>query len=203
MGYETKCRVVVGDSGADAKVLLETDDLVVRGPIRLSIPRNSISSVSAAGGRVTVTHDRGIAVLELGDAAAGWVERLSAPPKPLLDKLGVTAKSVVSVMGVDDAEFLESLSGRVSDIAHDMPRKNSDLIFFGVENERDLARIPRLAKQLRPDGALWVIHRKGPTGVSDARIFAVARDSGLAYTKVARFSTTHTAEKLVVPKSRR
>jgi hypothetical protein len=52
------------------------------------------------------------------------------------------------------------------------------------------------------DGTL-VVHPKGRHGVAGTSIFAAATAAGLACTKVARFSGTHTAEKLVVPRSAR
>ena len=49
------------------------------------------------------------------------------------------------------------------------------------------------------DGAIWVVHPKGPTGIADTAIFAKAKELGLIATKVARVSDTLTAEKLVRP----
>jgi hypothetical protein len=53
------------------------------------------------------------------------------------------------------------------------------------------------------DGAIWVVHPKGAGGLRDTEIFVEAKRLGLTYTKVARFSQTHTAEKLVIPKAKR
>jgi hypothetical protein len=68
-----------------------------------------------------------------------------------------------------------------------------------VESEKDLDRIGRAMKAMTDNGAIWVVHRKGPSGVADTTIFAAAKALGLTYTKVARVSDTHTAEKLVRP----
>jgi hypothetical protein len=54
-------------------------------------------------------------------------------------------------------------------------------------------------KAMNDDGAIWVIHRKGPTGIADTTIYSRAKALGLTYVKVARVSDTHTAEKLVRP----
>lgn len=56
---------------------------------------------------------------------------------------------------------------------------------------------------LAPNGARWVVHPKGHDGVTDTDVFPAAKKAGLTYTKVARFSATHTAEKLVIPKASR
>ena len=65
------------------------------------------------------------------------------------------------------------------------------------------ARIARALDATVSSGAVWVIHRKGPTGVADTTIFGKAKELGLVYTKVARVSETHTAEKLVRPRNKR
>jgi hypothetical protein len=55
----------------------------------------------------------------------------------------------------------------------------------------------------RRNGAIWVVHPKGKGALRDTEIFAAAQQVGLTATKVARFSATHTAEKLVIPVARR
>jgi hypothetical protein len=53
------------------------------------------------------------------------------------------------------------------------------------------------------NGAIWVVHPKGKGALKDTEIFAAAKTLGLVSTKVARFSETHTAEKLVIPVAHR
>ena len=79
----------------------------------------------------------------------------------------------------------------------------SDVIFLGAEHVAALERLPKALASMARDGAIWVVHRKGAGGLRDIEIFAHAKQLGLTYTKVARFSATHTAEKLVIPKSKR
>jgi hypothetical protein len=208
MGYETQCRVVSQLDGgerceADARVLLETDDLIVRGGVRLKIPRDTVTSVKVKAGTLTVRHAAGAAMFALGPQATAWAERITAPAKPLLDKLGVRPDSQVSVLGVRDDAFLADLAARAPAVTRGRATSGSDVIFLGVERQSDLARITSASRALAPAGALWVIHRKGPTGVRDTAIFAAAVAAGLTYTKVVRFSDTHTGEKLVIPRSAR
>ena len=66
-----------------------------------------------------------------------------------------------------------------------------------------LSRIATCSRALAPAGALWVVHPKGTNGLKDTDVFAAGKAAGLTYTKVARFSDTHTAEKLVIPKAKR
>ena len=53
-----------------------------------------------------------------------------------------------------------------------------DVIFIGVETEKDLDRIGRAMKAMTDSGAIWVIHRKGPSGIADTTIFAAAKRWG-------------------------
>lgn len=203
MGYEAKCTLRVGRRTTDGKALLETEELIFRGGERpLRIPFKSVSAVEAADGRLTVTHgDAGatpaVAVFDLGDQAEKWAQRIRSP-KSLLDKLGVTPASRVLVAGVEDADFDRQLAERCERVERGRPAGAYDLIFLATESPADLARIGPLAERLGPKGALWVVHPKGPASrVKDTDVFAAAKPLGLTYTKVAKFSETHTGEKLV------
>jgi hypothetical protein len=58
-------------------------------------------------------------------------------------------------------------------------------------------------KFMKRDGAIWVIRPKGSPAISEGDVRKAGRNAGLVDTKVARFSETHTAEKLVIPVNRR
>ena len=208
MGLETRCRVTVRDaSGAeraadDAVVLLETDELIVRGPARVKVLRSAITAVRAAEGALTIEHAGGTVVLGLGAAGAKkWAEKIAEAPKPLIDKLDVKPGAKVWVSGVTDETFLASLRARSDHVSTGRSASGCDVIFLAVERTADLAGIAKAAGAMGPKGALWVVHPKGKDGVPDTAIFAAAKEAGLTYTKVARFSETHTAEKLVRPRA--
>lgn len=204
MGYETKCRTRVSDAAgvreADATVLLETDDLIVRGEARVKIPRRSIQDVRTRGDKLTVTSPLATVVMTLGpDAAAKWAKKIQEPPKQLIDKLDVKPTSKVWLFGIDDDVLISQVTGRASKTTTGSSSSACDVIFVGVENEKQLDRIDRAAKAVNEDGAIWVVHPKGVHGVADTIVFERAEALGLTYTKVARVSETHTAEKLVRP----
>jgi hypothetical protein len=189
LGAEATCRVT-----AELKVLLETDEIIVRG----KIPFGAITSAKAEGGRLMLRTAAGDVVFDLGDAAAKWAEKIRSP-KSLIDKLGVARDAIVSLISVDDEDFLTELSSRTETITRGRVNPRSAMVFLGVDHARDLARIGSVAAKLPPNAALWVIHPKGKDGVADTAIFAAAKQAGLTYTKVARFSATHTAERLNRP----
>ena len=209
MGAEAKCHLRLDGTEHEGKALLETDELLFRGDargdrrgVRLKIPLAAITGVTAASGELHVHHADGEATFLLGPQAAKWAERIRSP-RSLLDKLDVKATQTISVLAIDDEEFLRQLRERAERVVIGKVAAASDLIFLGAESERDLRRIESALASMKRDGAIWVVHPKGKDGLPDTTIFAAAKKVGLTYTKVARFSATHTAEKLVVPKARR
>jgi hypothetical protein len=202
MGLEATCRVRTGMATHEAKVLLETDEIIVRGTARQRIPLADVSAVAAADGELRVDYAGGTLVLELGDAAGKWAERIQSP-RTLLEKLGVREGQTISIIGVSDDEFLEQLARSGARVSAGRLEKNSDIVFLGATTQRDLTKLGAAAKAIVRDGAIWVVHPKGKGALQDTEIFAAAKKLGLVSTKVARFSPTHTAEKLVIPVARR
>ena len=199
MGAESECTVHFGGRRSEGKALLETDQLIFRGTFRLAIPRKSISKLDATDGSLRVTFPDGTAIFELGPTAAKWADKIRNPPS-LLDKLGVKPDMRVAVVGVDDETFLDELAKRTSSVATRTPKKDTEIIFLGAESSGDLARLAKLREYLTPAGAIWVIHTKGKgAAFKDVDVFAAAKKAGLVDVKVASFSATHTAEKLVIP----
>lgn len=202
MGRETTCRGEGTAGAADGRLLLETDELIFRGPARVRIPFASIRAVSAQDGWLTVQYDGGAMRFEVGADAAKWAERIQKP-RGRLDKLGITARSVVSVLGVDDPGFLGELAASGATVSRGRLRKGSTVVMFGVEAVGELARLPDLRGRLDPAGGIWVVHRKGKGAVKDVEIFAAGKAAGLVANKVMRFSDTHSADRLVIPKALR
>jgi hypothetical protein len=202
VGLEAKCQLRVGRAVHEGKALLETDDLLFRGDVRLKIPLTSIKTVTAADGVLQVDHTEGRAAFNLGPAADRWAERIRSP-RTLIDKLDIKPGALVSVLGVTDAGFLAQLAARTPNVSLGKLNIKSAVILLAVEKPRDIDKIQRVAEKMARTAMLWVVHPKGVNGVKDTDIFAACDTAGLTYTKVARFSATHTAEKLVVPVSMR
>jgi hypothetical protein len=207
MGSETRCRVAFLPEGshaeqvADGKALLETDHLLFRGDFRLAIPLAEIRSLTDDAGQLAVTFPGGVARFELGPLAARWATKIRSP-KGLLDKLGVKPGARVLVLGVADPDFLALLEARAGDVAQRL-RGDNDLVFLFADERRVLERLAELSARLKPDGAIWVVRPKGRTEITEQDVLSLGRAAGLVDVKVARYSATHTAEKLVVPVARR
>lgn len=210
MGYETKCRVRVADASGSvresdaATVLLETDELIVRGDARVRVPRGSIQRVTARAGVVTITSPAAVVSLTLGEDAAGkWQKKLGEAPKRLIDKLDVKPGAMVWLSGIREDDLAAQVNERAGRVVTGRMAKSCDVVFVQVDSADQLDRIGRAAAATTPDGAVWVVHPKGKTGVADTLIFGRARQLGMTYTKVARVSDTLSAEKLVWPRASR
>lgn len=126
------------------------------------------------------------------------------PEKPLLDKLGVKAGARVAVIGVDDPAFMEELRNRTADVTIGSPRGDSDLIFLNVDSPGELMVLGELRRSLKPDGAIWVIRRKGAERtLRDVDIIEAGKFARLIDNKIASFSETHGAMRLVIPLAQR
>ena len=180
--------------------LLETDELIVRGDARVRVPRASIEEVAAHDGILTVRWDAGTLDLTLGAAAAKWATKLGEAPKPAVDKLDVKAGMLVSAVGIADAELLAQVEARAGHLVRGSVEPGSDVVLLGVERAADLGAIAPAAAAMAERGAIWAVHPRGVREVQDTVIVAAATAAGLTYTKVARVSETHTAEKLVRPR---
>lgn len=209
MGLEAKCHARVTDSSgktreADSTVLLETDELIVRGEARIRIPRSDIQALDIRAGKLTITAPTARVALALGpDAATKWAKKLAELPKLLIDKLDVRPGAKVWLFDIDDETLIAQVDQRTSAVLRGRSASACDVVIVDVNSEKELDRIERAIEATHPSGAVWVIHRKGADGVADTTIFARARSLGLVYTKVARVSDRDTAEKLVRPLSTR
>lgn len=118
--------------------------------------------------------------------------------KPLLDKLGVKPGSRVAVLNLDDAEFLARLRERTKDIVLGKPSRPCDIVFVGADEMRDLQRLKRVKSWIEPNGAIWVVRRKGADRrLLDTDLIAAGLDAGLVDNKIASFSDTHSAMRFV------
>jgi hypothetical protein len=165
----------------------------------VKIPFAGLTKVNVTGGRLSLTNGDGTVTLDLGDKAEKWAEKIRNP-RSLLDKLGVKPGMRLAVVGLNDSRFEEQLRERCNDVTIGKPLRDTHIVFFAAESQKELDRLATLKKSLIPAGAIWVVHRKGKEGkLKDVEVFAAAKQAGLVDNKVASFSETHTAERLVIP----
>lgn len=205
MGSELRCVARAGGKKGEGKALLETSEILFRGDakeFRLKVAFASVKKVEARAGRLELTTAEGVVVLELGDAAAKWADKIKNP-RSRIDKLGVKAGMRVAVIGVDDPALRGELEARGAEVTWGKAAAGAQVIFYGANAAKDLERLETLKGRLDPAGAIWIVRPKGSASISEAEVMARGKAAGLVDVKVVAFSATHTAEKYVIPLAKR
>jgi Protein of unknown function (DUF3052) len=115
-----------------------------------------------------------------------------------MDKLGVKPGHRVTVLGVDDPAFMAALRTSAKDVSTKR-RKESDLVFLAAETHKDLERLTDLRGDIKRDGAIWVVRRKGKqAALSEVQVIEAALAARMVDNKIASFSDTHGAMRLVI-----
>jgi len=205
MGLEATCSATLAGRESRGKALLETKELLFRGVFRARVPLGEIERVTVDGETLTVKWRGGTLALALGTAADKWAEKIKHPPSRL-DKLGINPTSRVALVGDFgfDATFEAELAAGGAGDAAATTRTPVDVLFYAPTTRAALDRIGTLAKRLQPAGALWIVRPKGKdTLVTETDTRRAGLAAGLVDVKVAAFSATHTALKLVIPVAKR
>lgn len=199
MGSEVNCRMKIDGKEYKGKALLETDELIFRGERNLRIFFKDMKSVDVGDDELSVVFRGGSASFSLESNAGIWQQKI-LHPKSVLDKLGVKENSRVSVVGVDNKQFLKELKRRTQSISEDRPQKESDFIFYEANSAKELTEVAALKRFLKQNGAMWIVSLKGKQArIKDTEVMAAGKKAGLVDTKVVGFSETHTALKFVIP----
>jgi hypothetical protein len=203
MGVEASCTATFGAARGAGKALLESSELIFRGPFRLKIPFASIRRVKAARGILTVTFAEGLATFDLGKAAEAWALKIRYP-RPLIDKIGILPGMRVQLVGaragVGDADFWSDLRARV----RARPREQLiALILYFVKAASALDRLGELRETIAQNGSIWVIYPKGARVIREADVRSAGLRQGLVDVKIASFDDTHSSMKFVIPVAQR
>ena len=121
---------------------------------------------------------------------------------PLLDKLGVRPGMRVAIVGEvdEDGSFAELLADRTSDVTLGEPAADTDLVFLAADATTELEALAGLRRRIRPNGAIWVVSRKGRSAtLRDVEVMAAGKANELVDNKVVGFSDTRTSLRLVIP----
>lgn len=204
MGSEVLCKVSFQGQTSEGKAYLESEKVTFRGTFRFDIPVTAVSGVAVSRGVLKVSTAEGLASFSLGpELAEKWANKLKNP-RSLLDKLGVKAGQKLCVLGVKDEDFLAQLERKVGEVHTGRAPRECDLLIVAVDGPEDLERLGTWQRSIKRDGGIWIVRPKGKASkLADGEVIAAAKAQGLSVVKVAKFSETHTAEKLVIPLSQR
>jgi len=175
-----------GRSG-EALVLLESQELLVRGEVKLRLARAEIEAFSVTATGLVVTAPGGTLTVELSpELAARWAQALAKAPPTLASKLGLEGRRALVVGRVEDSTLAEALQGHTT-------ATSPDLLLAVILDSDDLNRGLHVAGE-HPTLPLWCVYRKGPQAdPGDAAIRDVLRGAGYIDTKACAVSATLTA----------
>jgi hypothetical protein len=202
LGREVRCSGIFNGASSEGQAQLETDFVLWRGEERAKIPFASLASVDVRDGWLHLKGADGSLALHLGSPESERWAQAILHPKTIVERMGLKAGMRVSLLGVDDPDFLRLVAAVGSDRSP-RKRKDSDAIVVRVERARDLQKTRGLESYIKRDGMIWVVSPKGKKNLNENHIYAHMRSLGLKDVKTARFSATHTANKFIIPKDRR
>ena len=126
------------------------------------------------------------------------MERVFTTPR--LDKLGIKPGMRVALVGLEDDAFEAELRDRTSDVTRGEPIAGTDVVLYAADTLMALGRLPALRERLVPNGAIWVVSRKGSAAtIRDVDVIDAGRAAALVDNKVASFDESRTALRLVIP----
>jgi hypothetical protein len=183
---------------------LDADAVRLRGPFRLDVPFTDIRELAVRGDSLRFDTPAGNVTLELGASeAAKWLKAIREP-KPLLAKLGIKRGMRVCLRGPLEADFVRDVATLLDDAPATTLRGRFAAIVARLDAPAELATLATLRAHLEPAGMLWLIAPKGKSSpVPEAVLRQAYLAQGLVDVKVAAFSPTHTAVKVVIPVAQR
>jgi hypothetical protein len=196
MGHEAQCEIECNGSRARVKALIEPPELILRGELRRRLPFSSLQQVRADGDTLCFASGPETFSLAVGSAIAQkWASVLTAPLPTLAKKLGISAGTVVRMIGMLDDEALRTALSAAKAV-HD---KNPDLILARVNSPAELSAALRgAAKELAARVPIWFIYPKGRGhALTENDVRSTALSAGIVDTKVAAVSPTLTALRFV------
>jgi Protein of unknown function (DUF3052) len=123
---------------------------------------------------------------------------------PLLDKLGIRPGMRVALIDIDDPDIRPQIADRTTDVTEGWPEPDTDIVLLGADSYEALGVLRELAACIRPNGAIWVVSRKGKAAtLRDVDVIEAAKTARLVDNKVCSFSATRTALRLVIPVAHR
>lgn len=184
MGREAVIPVEYAGRAGQAKVLLESEGLILRAPLTARIPRGAITDLAVEGEALTGAGPDGAFRLSLGAVeAVKWKAALEKPPPSLAEKLGLKPGVAVWLFGAFDTPELSQALAAATLVALD----DADLRLIRAESLGALMR--GLDEGATSSAPVWIIHGKGRVAaLGDNAVRQVMRDAGFIDTKACAVS---------------
>ena len=193
MGREAVAQVEYAGLSGEARLLLESEGLILRAPLSKRIPREAITGLTVEGDDLRGCGPDGPFRLSLGAAEAGkWKAALEKPPPTLADKLGLGGGVTVWTSGaVDTPELAAALRG----VEH-ASATEAGLRLIAADSPDALAQ--GLDDSASSTAPVWVIHGKGKGAVlGEGAVRETMRRLGYVDVKVSAVSAHLSATRYV------
>jgi hypothetical protein len=190
MGRETTAQVCWQGQAGEAKVLLESTELILRGGVKARIARSSLSHATAdSTGLTVIAAGEPLHVAMSETEATRWAKAIATPPPSLAAKLGTGPDRPIFVLGpADDPELAEALRGAIATA----PAQASQLLAV-IESAAALDQALALARA-HPALPVWCVYPKGKTAdPGDTAVRAAFRAAGWIDNKSCAVSQRLTA----------
>jgi hypothetical protein len=190
MGRETTAIVHWMGKAAEAKILLESQEFILRGEHKLKLPRKSISKCSYSDGFLCLDIEGELLKIKLPEnEGLRWLAAIEKSPPTLAEKLGISSDNAAFVSGnTTDSELLNALAGRTVDSLQE-----AVYLVAILNSKKDLHAALKLGKEHK-HLKIWCVYKKGMNNhLSDGAIRTAMRESGFIDSKSSGVSTTLTA----------
>ena len=198
MGREATAQCQWAKETGFCKVLLETNELILRGGLRRRIPRSNLRDVSVEKEILRFRAGEDEVSLQLGsELAEKWAKALLTPPPSLAQKMGISRASKLLLLGdIDSAELKAAIAEASEAGTRD---RNADLILAQVNtlHELDLA-LDRLPSRPSNEAPLWIVYpKKAGSATGEIGVREALRSRGFIDTKVTSVSVELTGLRFI------
>jgi hypothetical protein len=186
MGRDAGTTATVDGRTCNVRALLEADAVILRGDLRLRLPRDLLTGWQVAGGDLHLSAAQGDVTLHLGpNEAAAWARALDRPAPTLAQKLGFgPATRVWPVRPVTDAALLDAMRGVTVSPTAD----GATLGLAVVMTADDLEALTAVMAD-HPALPVWVVNTKGAKAIpGDTAIRTTLRAAGMIDSKTCAVS---------------
>jgi len=196
MGREAECECDCNGTPCRVKALVEPPELILRGALRRRLPFSDLTDVRADGEELRFGCGADRYALRVGRAMAEkWAQALTTAPPTLAKKLGISAETVLRMIGKVDDDALRIALGSVRAVSDTEP----NLILARVNTPADLAgALQNAAKQLAACVPIWFVYPKGRGhALTENAVRTATLAVGIVDTKVCAVSSVLTALRFV------
>lgn len=187
MGREASAQCSWQGQSGQAKVVLESREIILRGEVKARIARGAVRGFAVEGDALVIDTAQGALTAELGAKEAGkWLAALSKPQPTLAGKLGIGHASKALVLGDhDDADLAEALEGHTAGRA-----EVAAVVVAIIGGTADLDKAIAAAG----DKHIWCVYPKGKAvAFGDMAIRTHLRERGFMDNKTCAVSERLTA----------